>query len=76
MDRLRKQFGGFFGVTTTAVAAPPHPAHPHPAGSQTIDPRTTEHPSESADVAAGDTDSGIGPNSQAPTLRHDMPDQR
>jgi len=68
MDRFRKQLGAFFGATT-APTATPTPQHP-------TDPHTTEQPSESAAVAAGDTASGLGPNSQAPTLRHDMQGQQ
>jgi len=67
MERLRKQIGDFFGVTSTPAVAP---TPPHPTDSH-----TTEHAADSAEVAAADTDSGLGPNSQAPTLRHDMHDQ-
>ncbi len=67
MERLRKQIGSYFGVTRTPVVAPP-PPHP-------TDPHTTEHAADSAEAAAADTASGLGPNSQAPTLRHDMHEQ-
>ncbi len=68
MERLRKQVGNYFGVTSKPVVAPP-PPHP-------TDPHTTEHASDSAEATAADTANGLGPNSQAPTLRHDMHDQQ
>ncbi len=67
MDRLRKQL--------TKRSSAPAVKRPE-AGAQTPDPHTTEQATDSAEAAAADTTTGLGPNSQAPTLRHDMHDQQ
>ena len=50
---------------TAAETATPAPQH-------LTDPHTTERSEDSVEATAADTASGLGPNTQAPTLRHEM----
>jgi hypothetical protein len=63
MDRLRRFF------TSTRAATPPGPVAPPP------ETRAIASPETPTEVEATRTESGLPPNSQAPTRQHDMQGQ-
>ncbi len=68
MDQTQKQRGELPGdaAAETDTPAPQHLTDPH----------TTERPEDSVEATAADTANGLGPNSQAPTLRHEIQGER
>lgn len=67
MDKFRKQI--------TKRMRAPVTKRPK-TGAQTIDPHTTESADVSTEAAAAKTENGLGENSAAPTLRHEMHEQQ
>ena len=67
MDHLRKQI--------TKHTSAPVTKRPK-TGAQTTDPETTESADVSTEAAAVKTENGLGENSAAPTLRHEMHEQQ